>query len=192
VISGRSRDDVAGRLRDIPIALVSGNHGLEPWAEQRQYVRQVKGWIDRLGPRLASHAGVSIEDKTYSISIHYRAAADRKQALRAIHHASNDLRGARLIGGKLVVNILPDGAPTKGAALERARRQLACEKALYVGDDDTDEDAFGIVDRTKLLGVRVGATERTRARYCLTRQRDIDRLLRQLILLRPAGRSKVA
>ena len=137
-------------------------------------------------------AGIVIEDKTYSLSIHYRAAPHRKAALVAIADATRDLTGVRLVGGKMVVNVLPAGAPTKGVALERARRLLGCDCALYVGDDDTDEDAFGIVDRDKLLGIRVGALTRSRAQFSLTRQHDIDRLLRQLIALRPDRRSKVA
>src|SRR5436190_1960409 len=48
VISGRSRDDLVGRLHDIPVVHVSGNHGLEPWAEQRQYVRRVQRWAKQL------------------------------------------------------------------------------------------------------------------------------------------------
>src|SRR5262249_28671714 len=126
VISGRSRDDLVYRLRDIPIVHISGNHGLEPWAEEPRYIRQTERWVQQLSPRLAPFSGVMIENKTYSISIHYRAARDKMQALRAIDRATRDLRGARRLGGRLVVNVLPKGAPTKGTALERARRLLVC------------------------------------------------------------------
>ena len=140
VISGRARDDLIRRLRDIPVVHVSGNHGLEPWAEDVRYVLQVREWIKQLAPRLAPCQGVIIEDKIYSLSIHYRAARDRQQAARAIDAAVRDLTGTRRIGGKLVLNLVPAGAPNKGAALERARRLLVCDAALYVGDDETDEE----------------------------------------------------
>src|SRR6476469_7261311 len=71
---GRSRDDLVHRLRDVPIVHVSGNHGLEPWAEDPHYIRQAQRWVQELSPRLAGCRGVVIENKTYSISIHYRAA----------------------------------------------------------------------------------------------------------------------
>jgi trehalose 6-phosphate phosphatase len=186
VISGRARDDLIRRLHDIPIVHVSGNHGLEPWAEDIRYVMRVREWVKHLAPRLASRQGVMIEDKGYSLSIHYRAARDKRRALRAIDEAVRDLPGARRIGGKLVVNLVPSGAPSKGAALERARRLLVCDAALYVGDDETDEDVFRGTRSNRVLSVRVGPADRTRAPYLLKHQRQIDTLLRQLVALRPA------
>jgi trehalose 6-phosphate phosphatase len=184
VISGRSRDDLVHRLRDIPIVHVSGNHGLEPWAEEPRYIRQAQRWVQLLSPRLAPFRGIVIENKTYSISIHYRAARDKEHALRVIDSATRDLHGSRRIGGRMVVNLLPKGAPTKGTALQRARRLLACECALYVGDDETDEDVFGIHDPERLLSVRVGAAAESRAKYCLKHQGEIDKLLGRLVALR--------
>jgi trehalose 6-phosphate phosphatase len=185
VISGRMREDLIRRLRDIPVVHVSGNHGLEPWAEDVRYVRQVREWAENLAPRLASCQGVVIENKMYSISIHYRAARNKRRALRAIDAAVQDLRGTRRIGGKLVVNLVPAGAPGKGVALDRACRLLVCDAALYIGDDDTDEDVFGTARPAQLLSVRVGPAERTGASYLLKHQSQIDTLLRQLVALRP-------
>jgi trehalose 6-phosphate phosphatase len=184
VISGRSRDDLVHRLRDIPLVHVSGNHGLEPWAEDPLYIGQVQRWVEQLSPRLAPYRGVVIENKTYSISIHYRAARDKQQALRAIDCAIRDLRGTRRIGGRMVVNLLPKEAPTKGTALERACRLLACDFALYVGDDETDEDVFGVLASDRLLSIRVGSAAGSRAMYCLKHQGEIDGLLRRLVALR--------
>jgi trehalose 6-phosphate phosphatase len=125
----------------------------------------------------------------YSISIHYRNARDKRKALRAIDRAMRGLRRARRLGGKLVVNIVPSGAPGKGVALERARRLLVCDTALYVGDDETDEDAFAAVRSGRLLSVKVGPIEKgSRALYLLTHQRHIDGLLRQLVAFRPHRR----
>ena len=192
VISGRSRDDLVIRLGGIPILHVSGNHGLEPWAEEPRFIRQAQRWVQQLSPRLAPHRGIVIENKTYSISIHYRAARDKQQALRVIDEATRDLRGARRIGGRLVVNFVPKDAPNKGTALERARRLLGCDSALYVGDDETDEDVFGVLSRERLLSIRVGADEGSRATYCLRHQGEIDELLRRLAALRPQDAADAA
>ena len=79
------------------------------------------------------------------------------------------------------MNLLPAGA-NKGAAVDRVRRQLGCELALYVGDDGTDEDAFAA--GPSVLGVRVGPSADTAARYCLRDQDQVDELLERLFSLR--------
>ena len=90
-----------------------------------------------------------------------------------------------MIGGTEAFNLVPRGAPHKGEALERARRLLACDKAIYVGDDETDEDAFAAARSDRLLSVRIGNVRRSRATYRLKDQRQIDRFLRTLLALRP-------
>ena len=87
----------------------------------------------------------------------------------------------RVIGGTQVVNILPKGAPHKGIALERERDRLRCETAIYVGDDETDEDVFGLDQPGRLLTIRVGARAGSAASYFIRRQADVDELLRALI-----------
>ena len=185
VISGRARDDVSSRVGSVPVWHVSGNHGLEPWGEDASYAARVRDWVRHLHKKLALLEGVVVEDKTYSVTVHYRCAKQKRRAMRAVTAAVRALRGARVIGGNEAVNVVPRGAPHKGEALERARRLLACEKAIYVGDDDTDEDAFAAARPDRLLSVRIGSTRRSRARYRLKDQRQIDRFLRALLTLRP-------
>ncbi len=185
VISGRAKADVSRRLGDIPICHVSGNHGLEPWAEKARYAATVQAWIAELLPRLVTCDGVMIEDKTYSLSIHYRRARHKRIAVRTIDRAVKALAGAHRIQGRQVVNVVPVGAPTKGDALEQVRRLLVCEAAVYVGDDETDEDVFVNGHRDHLLSVRVGHARHSHARYRLNHQRDVDRFLHQLLALRP-------
>jgi trehalose 6-phosphate phosphatase len=188
VISGRMRADVAKRLRNIPMAEVSGNHGIEPWFAKPIYARQVRRWVDILQQALSSHRGVLVENKLYSVSVHYRQAEHKVLACKAIDAIAPQLRGARRINGKRVVNFLPRTAHGKGEALERARRMLGCETALYIGDDDTDEEAFGLDVNGWLLGVRVGPAKRSHARFVLRDQEEIDELLRELIVMRPLVR----
>jgi hypothetical protein len=66
VISGRARNDLVKRVAKIPVFHLSGNHGLEPWAQHSGYRTLVQDWVRRLGVSLASCPGVVIEDKTYS------------------------------------------------------------------------------------------------------------------------------
>jgi trehalose 6-phosphate phosphatase len=185
VISGRSRDDVATRVDTVPVWHVSGNHGLEPWGEDAMYAARVRRWVRELRRRLASLHGVIVEDKTYSLTVHYRAAKQKRRTMRVVAAAVRRLRGARVIGGNQAVNVVPRGAPDKGEALEKARNLLACETAIYVGDDETDEDAFVAARPERLLSVRIGLAGRSRAKYRLKDQRHIDRFLRALLALRP-------
>jgi trehalose 6-phosphate phosphatase len=90
------------------------------------------------------------------------------------------------VGGKQVVNIVPARAPHKGAALERERARRRCTTAIYVGDDETDEDVFTLGRPEALLTIRVGRRRSSAAAYYLRSQREIDALLRALARLRRA------
>ena len=76
------------------------------------YDDAVRSWIARLLPRLADCEGVRIEDKVYSLSIHYRAARHKRSALRSIDAAIRHLPGTHRIQGRQVVNLVPRGAPS--------------------------------------------------------------------------------
>jgi trehalose-6-phosphatase len=80
-ISGRRRNDLAGRLRGLSPWQIFGNHGLEPWAETSQpYLPSVNG--GSLRGSLAMHPGIVIEDKRYSMAVHYRRARQGPSAAR--------------------------------------------------------------------------------------------------------------
>jgi trehalose 6-phosphate phosphatase len=191
VISGRGWTDIAGRLDGIPLWHVYGNHGLEPWAQNTGHAAMVRGWIDGL-VHLCSYPGLVIEDKTYSVAIHYRRVREKRGVRRAIEAAARRLPGARIVGGKEAVNLVPASAPHKGAALEHARRVLACDCSVYVGDDETDEDAFAAAPAERLLSVRVGRSRSSAARYYVANQAGIDLLLSALIAARPLQNGRAA
>ena len=188
VISGRSLDDLSARLAGIPVWHIFGNHGLEPVRASQPGEGQTDGWAQWLKNRLPPQDGVIIEDKKFSLTIHYRQASDKRRALEAIAEALRQLPGARALGGNQAVNVLPLDGANKGVALQEARRQFACDCALFVGDDDTDEDAFTSAGPDRLLAVRIGpAPPQSAARYCLPAQRDIDTLLEMLLRFRPSA-----
>jgi len=188
VISGRSQDDALRRVRGTGVFEVIGNHGLEPWRRTEPFAAQVQAWVPRLRQRLADLDGVVLEDKSFSVAVHYRHAESRKRARAAILTAAGELDEVRVVGGKCVVNLIPRGAPHKGTALETAREHLRCDVALYVGDDETDEDVFALDDPGRLLTIRVGADVRSRASFFIRDQGAIDALLARLIELRAGSR----
>ena len=194
VISGRAQADVRSRLGAIPVQRVIGNHGVEPWQASGRLSAQVKRWRLSLERRLKTLPGVKVEDKTYSIAVHYRHSREKAKARSAIARAVSALDGARVIGGKQVVNVLPRTAHDKGMALLKERARLRCDTAIYVGDDDTDEDVFALADSARVLTIRIGARSSSAASYSIRRQSDIDRLLGVLVGMRqkspPVGKRK--
>jgi len=186
VLTGRGRDD-ARRMLAFEPAYVLGNHGIEglPGSEPTLHVlaRTTAAWRAALesarDPSLAE-AGVLLEDKRYSLSLHYRTAPDQAAAQRVIRARSATLAPVpKVILGKCVVNLLPPGAPNKGDALRALLDALPSASALYAGDDDTDEHVFDL-PRKLVLGVRVGRSPETRAPLYVD---DTDEMLPLVLLL---------
>jgi trehalose 6-phosphate phosphatase len=166
VLTGRGRDDAKRMLAFTP-QYVLGNHGVEGlpgWEERARAMAGVStAWRDALAAATApslDEAGVLLEDKRYSLSLHYRHAPDHDHAERVIRSRVAALvPPAHVIPGKCVVNVLPPGAPTKGDSLrELLRTQVPSHCAVYAGDDDTDEHVFDLPEDL-VLGVRVGMRE---------------------------------
>ena len=186
IISGRARRDVSRLLAGIQVSCIVGNHGLEwgrPSPDSERIAREVRKWRPMLEERLATFRGVTIEDKRFSLTIHFRKSPEKRKAVAAIHKTVRSFGNVRVVGGNHVVNVLPSGTPHKGAALERARTMLGCDTAIYVGDDVTDEDVFALNRPEQLLTIRVGASRQSLASYCIRSQEEMDKLLGVLLVL---------
>lgn len=186
VVSGRAQADARRWLQGIPLKQIVGNHGIEPWRATRPLIDEVRRWTPILARHLSLLKGVRIENKSYSVAVHYRQSRAKKSARAAILAAAAELGPVRVIGGKQVVNLLPEGAPHKGLALERERDRLRLDTAIYVGDDETDEDVFGLDQPGRLLTVRVGPKSASQATYSLRNQDAVDEFLERLLTLRQA------
>jgi trehalose 6-phosphate phosphatase len=184
VVTGRSVADVTGRLGFIP-RFVVGSHGAED--PGREYSLDVSP-LDGLRAHLAAHgaeldaAGIMVEDKFYSLALHYRSAPDPQRALAAIRKilAAPDPR-LQSFGGKAVVNVVLAGAPDKGDAVISLVRRAACKCALFVGDDLNDEAVF---ERAlpNWLTVRVGRDySQSRASFFLDGYADMEMLLETML-----------
>jgi trehalose 6-phosphate phosphatase len=184
IVTGRSLRDVTERLHGAPVEIV-GNHGAEPQAKGVDVRRVIARARRALVPIVKRWPGAWLEDKIYSLSVHYRDAEETATGPAAVKALARRLPGVRLVPGKLVLNLVARGAPDKGVAVEAARRRHDCRRVIFVGDDYTDESVFREARPSRLLGVRVGESERTRAGFCLRRQDEIDQLLAALVRLRP-------
>lgn len=185
VVSGRARADVTCRLGTAAPLYVVGNHGSEgddaPEARDGVLV-QVREFLER---ELQGLVGVVVEDKRHTLSIHYRNAHDRTAALGDIERVLVRItQPLRRQDGKAVINLLPANAPHKGDALLALCERHGAKHALFVGDDVTDEDAFGLTGELGLVTVRIGRCANSSAKYYLTEQAEIDRFLESLLSMR--------
>lgn len=166
---------------------VVGNHGLEPSANLAEFEQRVAPAREHLIRALAEVPGIDVEDKRYSLALHYRNCRSKRLARKAIFAAVAALPvPVRVVPGKLVLNVMPAGAPTKGDALMELRAAEDADTALYVGDDVTDEDVFELDQPGRLVGVRVGESRSSAASYFLRDQLEMDELLSALLTLREA------
>ncbi|MEP7380468.1 MAG: trehalose-phosphatase [Gemmatimonadota bacterium] len=183
IITGRSLADIQPRLAGVRAAAIVGNHGIEPSPQMAGARETVESWMPILTNDLGDMAGVQIENKGHSLALHYRHATSSATARAAIDDSVRRLGpGVRRVEGIEVVNLVPVGAPHKGDALQRLRRELRSAAVFYIGDEETDEDAFATLDDGVSIAVRVGITERSKARYFIPDQADIDAVLDLLLM----------
>ncbi|MFC7517711.1 trehalose-phosphatase [Herbaspirillum sp. GCM10030257] len=204
VITGRSVEDVSLRLDFFP-EYVIGNHGIEgmPGQETQEefYRLTCQNWLERLQAALQTQvvdSAVWIEDKTFSLSIHYRMAQDLSRTETQLRQLiRQQIPDAKVVDGKCVFNVLPNGAPCKGDALVMLRNTISAPSAIYLGDDVTDESVFRL-SREEFLTIRIENAPDTAAQYYLQRQEQViellDILLHRLsaILLDRAGSRSVS
>jgi trehalose 6-phosphate phosphatase len=184
VISGRRLDDLTKRLKRVPVWHVIGEHGFHSRDTTDTVAAHVREWVAQLRSRLPEQKGLVIEQKRHSVTVHYRHVRDKPRVLELLAEATHELRDARAIYSPEAINFLPNRGAHKGLALQQACRAFACDTAIYIGDDDTDEDAFASAGPERLLSIRVGMKRPSIAQYRLKRQGEIDDLLKVLIELR--------
>lgn len=193
VISGRSLADVKKR---VPLngIFMSGNHGLELRGASggttvHPIARRSKKIMARLAhdleKRLQSIPGSSVENKEFSLSVHFRRV--QKNYIRSFNRVVREYLWPLpntfpvvIRKGKKVWEIRPNINWNKGSAVTFLRRRYVPRAlVLYFGDDATDEDAFRSLRRSD-IGVRVGRTSQSRAGYFVRNQKEMSRLLKRL------------
>lgn len=196
IITGRGVDDARRMLSFEPRYLI-GNHGAEGlpgWGMRSEaFAATVRQWRPMLAAAVGlTDAGVIIEDKRYSLSLHYRGAPDPVLARLAIERCVAYLEPApRIIAGKSVINVLPKDAPDKGDAVRTLIDAEQTNNVLYVGDDDTDEAVFAL-DLPGVLTLRVEPSHTSAAMLFLRDQHEVptlvDRIARNTTMLRANSR----
>ncbi|WP_132256985.1 trehalose-phosphatase [Methylobacterium segetis] len=119
--------------------------------------------VPRLQALVADLDAVLIEDKGASVAVHWRLAnpEDAQRAEAVVKSIAAELDGPyRLQLGKAVGEIVPASA-TKGHAIRALLEAppYAGRRAVFLGDDRTDELAFASVNADGGVSVRVGPGE---------------------------------
>ena len=181
VISGRSLENVR-QLVGVPGLVYGGNHGLEICGPGLQYlhphaaaaITHFAGLAARLDSSLAEIPGAHVENKTLTLTVHYRQtpAEYHARVWSIVEDAARPpiaAGQARLATAKAAIELRPSINWNKGSALDLIRSRHAPNAfPIYIGDDATDEDAFAAAQAAGGCGIFVGpAGSPTRARYRL-------------------------
>ena len=195
IITGRAIGDARQLIGFDPHYLV-GNHGAEgnpgfdaAGSNLSMICTAWRAQLDGTVDHAQALAGVMLEDKRYSLTFHYRRAARPVVARKILEErASRLFPPPDIVLGKRVINLLPPGAPHKGEALADLLGHSGCERALYVGDDVTDEDVFQM-RMPDVLSIRVGRKVRSAADMYLKNQSEVTRLVRKLVTIAGAPKN---
>lgn len=154
IISGRSLEDVREKVGVSGIIYV-GNHGLEfenPAGKHKKLLsptreRELKRITLNLRRSMKEMPGILFEEKGPTLSVHYRNVSQTSIA-RIPQMLEAELEkwrnGWKMRSGKMVFEIRPKVDFHKGEAVREILKSYPSLGLLpiYLGDDQTDEDAF--------------------------------------------------
>lgn len=168
-VSGRAAAD-ARRMVGVPGLLYIGNHGLEYLSEDGKTVHvrpEAEQWVrainhilaDVQGPLIERYPELLVERKGVTASIHLRRLDEPHEAEETVYDAvvrAASPEGLRVTRGKLVIELRPPLDVDKGVSIEDFIRARRLRGAIYLGDDQTDIDAFRMLRRLTAHGVCQG------------------------------------
>jgi len=189
IISGRSLEDVREKVGVSDIIYV-GNHGLEienPGGRRKKILsstrtRELKGITRNLQNALREIPEILFEEKGPILSVHYRNVP--KKFIGRIHQVmEEELQQWRdrwkMTSGKMVLEIRPNVDFHKGKAVKEILKTFPSPELLpiYLGDDQTDEDAFRVV-KGRGISVFVGpGGVPSRADFFLRNPKEVQKFL---------------
>lgn len=203
LISGRALKDLK-RMVGVSRLCYVGNHGLELEGKGVRYVhpqaQAYRPFLRRIARALTAALrpvpGAWVEDKGLTVSLHWRAVSPsfHRRFQRIVAQCTlreRQRRQVRLTRGKRVLEIRPPVQWGKGEVVEWLSRRLcpasirARPTMVYVGDDQTDEDAFRVVNQCHGISVFVGQRPRaTQARWWVRNPHEVHETLRRILQIR--------
>lgn len=162
IVSGRAALDVR-RMTGLSEVWVAGNHGIEWLAPGQSEVERPaaaagnRAELERLLAAVPPLAGVWVEDKRLSATVHYRGTPDpvaaRAQAVTALSRAL-PASSIEVREGRMSVELRPVGLGDKGTALRTMAERFELRGLVVLGDDVTDLDMFRAAAALRVGGAR--------------------------------------
>lgn len=194
IVSGRDLDDVRN-LVGIPSLCYAGSHGFDISGPQGKHLEYQKGGDFRpqlkkaeqeIKTRVGTIQGAHVESKKFSFAVHFREVSpeEEPEIEKVVDEVVTKFPDLRKSHGKKVFEIQPNLDWNKGKALlwllEAFHLDIPDVLPLYIGDDETDEDAFHVLE-DKGIGIVVGENNRiSAAQYRLNNPEEVSRLLQEL------------
>jgi trehalose-phosphatase len=197
LVSGRGAA-VARRMVGANNVWVAGNHGFEiegpngeSFADPKvmSYRDVIATAVTRLHSHVSAMEGVIIEDKTITISVHWRLAeSPTVPRLREVVDDVAESLGLRVTEGKRIFEIKPPALIDKGTAVLALAERLTSGRddasIVFAGDDVTDEDAIRVLreHHPRAVTIRVLSEENppTEAEFSLDGTEAMRRFLEEL------------
>ncbi len=198
VISGRSMQDLKCFFPVSGLYLVAVHGLVITYPSGETVVRggeeDLQRWVARIREKLEvalkGKRGFLIEDKSVALAVHYRLA-DPHQATEVLRHLYRELRplireaGFIAKSGKKVLEFCP-AVGNKGDAVSFLLSQWSDAFPLYIGDDETDEDAFQAVAGRGLSILVAEHPRPTKACFRLQNPQEVASFLDEIYRLRSA------
>lgn len=198
IISGRELKEIQS-LINIDTLYYAGNHGFEiegpdhhliEYQQGEDTLAEIKNAVTKLQRQLSDIPGVLVQDKKFTLSVHYRLCA--KESIPTIEAIIDQIikeePKLRKHKGKKVFEIRPAIDWHKGKALLWLLKTInplhENLMPIYIGDDLTDEDAFLALRNSGCgLGILVSENQSatSQAHYRLNNTSEVYRFLEQLI-----------
>lgn len=159
-ISGRRTEDALA-LIGLDAVVYFGNHGfeilrdgeVEVIPEAIPYLERIQE-LERRAREELEPLGAFVEEKGITASVHYRNAPPGiGQRCVEFVKAEGERLGLRITVGRGVVEARPPIEADKGTAVRTLVEEYRPKRALFIGDDTTDLDAFRELDALRNEGL---------------------------------------
>lgn len=165
LVSGRSVKDIDLIFAPLVLTTIGGhgaelrlvNHGQCAATEAAPLDAALKRQLAAISQ---AGAGILVEDKGYSLALHYRLAPQKEQFVRSeVTRICADLPSdsIEILPGKAVIEIKPAGfSKATGVRTLMTYSPFAGRHPIFIGDDTTDECVFAIMPELDGLAISVG------------------------------------
>lgn len=197
IITGRTLKDITSKIpiHQIHYAAVHGLHiqhvdGTETIMNKADKIQSTLSKIKKQAQiAFSDEPNIRIEDKSFTLAFHYRMLSNKekqsaKKRFNAIANDIIDTNEIELLKGDNVIEVRPQGwnkGTTVSYFLDHYQEDIPT-LPIYIGDDTTDEDGFGILhDPAITIIVKNGTTRNTSASYWVHNPDDVVQFLSQLV-----------